>query len=94
VRVGPGIERAPGKFLPLSTTFVCGKPTVCFEEVEHPGDAQTRQRAIDFNGRALPRELVHDVERAKRPATASVTLRRRQPNPALWCDLVRACTPG
>lgn len=49
-----------------------GEPTGWGTLVQHTGDALAGERGVHFNGRAFPREVIHDGGRTEHPPSSSV----------------------
>jgi hypothetical protein len=58
----------PANSGPLSTTIALRQPDRAVQAIEDPRDAESGQRAVDFDGDALAGEVVHDVQRAEAAA--------------------------
>jgi hypothetical protein len=63
VRVRPRIERASGKLRPVVDDDGLRQSDLGVQAVEHACDAESGERAVHFDRDALPREIVHDVQR-------------------------------
>ena len=70
VRVGPRLQGTASKLRPVVQHDRPRQSDCQTQVLEYSDHARTGQRPIDFDGDALAAEVVHDVQRAKRPAVS------------------------